>query len=250
MRKLWAAYAAVVICMSVGTVVAVAQDESGGVSVTAFQECRYVSGNVPFPCAITASDPRLSGEASLVFSGGRGEDAEEATFVAWTDTTLEGPEGSWSGHHYIPWDADGAYPFVVLSGEGAYEGWVFIASGIDPEADGVHDLTGVLYEGPLPPFGAVMPPADDSWGERVPPDSGRASVWQVDLGYPSSRLVEVNLAESCTEAPSDAAPFPDPCAWRHTWRCRVQDDTATLLFDQVDLATELVLDHQGGSGPS
>ena len=161
MRKLWAACTAVVMCMSTATAVAVAQDESDGVSVTAVQECRYISANIPFPCAIKASDPRLIGEAKLAFTGGRGEDAEGAPFVAWTDTTLEGPEGSWSGHHYIPWDADGAYPFVVLSGEGAYEGWVFIATGIDPEADGVHDLTGVLYQGPLPPFGPVTPSADE-----------------------------------------------------------------------------------------
>lgn len=60
-------------------------------------------------------------------------------------------------------------------------------------------------------------------------------VWR----YPGDWLIEVTLVEDCAEPPEDIGPWPDPCAWRHSWFYRVQSDgTVSLLFDDGDLSTE------------
>ncbi len=129
-----------------------------GVEVTVTQTC-------DFPvCTWTASDPRLTGASTIHYGYGGGitpavgDDAFE-----WWPSTHEGPEGSWTGHVYIMWgeEPEPTQNFLVLSGAGAYEGWQFVASSIDPESDGDFDWTGVLYEGELPPYGPLAAPTAD-----------------------------------------------------------------------------------------
>jgi hypothetical protein len=53
--------------------------------------------------------------------------------------------------------------------------------------------------------------------------------------YPSSWLIEVTLVEDCTDVAEDVVPWPDPCAWRHSWFHQVQPDGAVIsLFDEGD----------------
>jgi hypothetical protein len=82
--------------------------------------------------------------------------------VYWTDHWIEGPEGTWTGHGYLVGDETGTVDaLVMLTGDGAYEGWSYVAFGSDPEADADHDLIGVIYEGALPPVGPVsLQPSD------------------------------------------------------------------------------------------
>ena len=81
-----------------------------------------------------------------------------------TDAWIEGPEGNWTGHHYLFADSGGTGQVdavLMLAGEGAYEGWSYVAFGSDPGGHGDHELTGVLFQGSLPPVGSVPIPTDD-----------------------------------------------------------------------------------------
>lgn len=75
----------------------------------------------------------------------------------------------------------------------------------------------------------------------LPTLASSVTPWMFDFGYPATWLVEVTLVDGCTPLPtgegpsSDTAPWPDPCAWRHSWFYRVEpDDTVTLLFEEGD----------------
>jgi hypothetical protein len=53
--------------------------------------------------------------------------------------------------------------------------------------------------------------------------------------YPGNWLIEVTLVEDCTEPLDETGPWPDPCAWRHSWFYRIQPDgTVSLLLDEGD----------------
>ncbi len=126
--------------------------ELPGVTVAATQDCDIYTD--PVTCTYTASDPRVTGTLTHTYTGDIGGPATAEAELVWADATLEGPEGSWTGHLYIVW-TEPTQAFAVLSGTGAYEGWQYVASGIDPEADGDHDWTGIIYEGELPPYGPL-----------------------------------------------------------------------------------------------
>lgn len=62
-----------------------------------------------------------------------------------------------------------------------------------------------------------------------------------DMGWasfrqPSGWLIEISLAEDCTEPPRDVeSPLPDPCAWRHGWCYLVSPDGGvSLIGDEGD----------------
>jgi len=139
--------------------------QTDAVAVTATQECDTSAS--PVACTYTASDPRVAGSGGHVFVegiSGQGHfvvPGSEAA-VYWTDFWIEGPEGAWTGHSYLVGDDAGAInALTMLAGDGAYEGWSYITYGSDAEADGDHDLIGVIYEGPLPPVGPVVIPGGD-----------------------------------------------------------------------------------------
>jgi hypothetical protein len=157
MRRLWAAGAAIVVCLALGAPV-MAQEASqaadGPVLVTATQACAWdAPGDVlTGTCSYTASDARLTGPLTQIITehvGIPGGDDYVQTF----DATLEGPEGTWTGRYWVIFDqvAQTAWATSALSGDGAYEGWTYVASGSDASMAGAHDLVGVLYQGPPPP---------------------------------------------------------------------------------------------------
>ncbi len=125
-------------------------------TVTATQDCNLYA--TPVTCTYVASDPRVTGTLTFEFTGDIGTLDTGGVEFMWNDATLEGPEGDWTGHYYLMWGygrevLDGSNALTVLSGTGAYEGWQYIATSIDPQADGDADLVGVIYEGELPPYG-------------------------------------------------------------------------------------------------
>jgi hypothetical protein len=64
---------------------------------------------------------------------------------------------------------------------------------------------------------------------------------------PGNWLIELTLVEDCTLPLDESGPWPDPCAWRHSWFYQVQPDgTVSLLLDEGDQATE---DHAADHTP-
>ena len=124
------------------------------VTVTSSQDCD-LPANQGGACTHTASDARVTGPLTFSYTGDIGGPATAEVELVWADATLEGPDGDWTGHLYLVW-TEPTQAFAVLSGDGAYEGWQYVASGIDPEADGDHDWSGVIYEGALPPYGPLL----------------------------------------------------------------------------------------------
>lgn len=134
--------------------------ELPGVTVIAAQDCVDLGSSSE--CSWTASDPRLTGTATARFTGDVSDDRPgegPRTGFSWLDVTLQGPEGSWSGHEYLMW-TDPFQHVIVLSGSGAYEGWHYVAMAT-AEAPPRIDWTGVIYEGELPPFGPAADPASE-----------------------------------------------------------------------------------------
>ena len=133
-------------------------------TVTATQECNLYA--TPVTCTYAASDPRVTGTLTFEFTGDIGSLDSGGVEFLWNDATLEGPEGDWTGHYYLMWGygrevLDGSNAFTVLSGTGAYDGWQYVATSIDPQADGDADLIGVIYEGELPPYGPLSASGGD-----------------------------------------------------------------------------------------
>lgn len=163
MHRLWVAGAATLMCLALGALPVAAQRDA--VVVTATQECDLNA--TPVACTYTASDPRVAGTGGHVFVegiSGQGDFVVPGSEVAvyWTDYWIEGPAGAWTGHGYLVGDDTGTiHALVMLAGDGAYQGWSYVAYGDDPEADANHDMIGVIYEGPLPPVGPVVMPGGE-----------------------------------------------------------------------------------------
>jgi len=153
MRRLWAAGAAIVMCSTLGGAQVAAQGtEASGVTV-AMDDCGSLYAT-PIVCTWTASDPRLTGRMThewVILDLG-----DKVNTVGWADATVEGPEGNWTGRLYAVWKPVRQL-FAVLSGDGAYEGWQYVASTIDDGVVGDTDWFGVIYEGELPPYGPLEP---------------------------------------------------------------------------------------------
>ena len=146
------------MCSTLGGAQVAAQGtEASGVTVA--MDCGSLYAT-PIVCTWTASDPRLAGTMThewVILDLG-----DDVNTLGWADATLEGPEGNWTGRLYAVWGAEPASQlFAVLSGDGAYEGWQYVASTID-EVDSSADSEwfGVMYEGELPPYGPLEPPAE------------------------------------------------------------------------------------------
>jgi hypothetical protein len=155
---MWAAGAAIVMCLALGGLPMAAQETSpatdGPVQVTATQACAWAEpgGVQTGTCPYSASDPRMTGTLTLTIAdavGGPGGDDYVQTF----DATLPGPEGTWTGRCWVTFDlgTKTAWATCALSGDGAYEGWTYVASTKDVTMSGNSDLVGVLYQGPPPP---------------------------------------------------------------------------------------------------
>jgi hypothetical protein len=137
--------------------------QTEAVVVTVTQECNTLARLIT--CEFTANDPRVTGSGGHVFA--QTITAQEQFGVPGTelgvyvlDAWINGPDGVWTGHSYLVGNT-GTGPvnaLMMLTGEGAYDGWSLVAFGTDPEADANHELTGLMYRGSLPPVGSIRVP--------------------------------------------------------------------------------------------
>lgn len=111
----------------------------------------------PSQCTATMTDPRVSGTSE--------SDIQEACFellgepcMLFGRTEIAGPDGTWVGTFGSVNDATlGKLPaWGVLEGTGVYDGWTYVFYTPD-QSDPNAVVTGILYEGPPPPWGETLP---------------------------------------------------------------------------------------------
>lgn len=113
----------------------------------------------PARCFAQLSDPRVSGDWwSEVQQAWFPETGDHA--MAFGPTEITGPDGTWVGtiSHIADYTSEPytAPAWGVFEGTGAYEGWTFVVSTpnqLDPQAG----LSGIVYEGPTPPWRENLP---------------------------------------------------------------------------------------------
>jgi hypothetical protein len=170
---MWAAGAAIVMCLALGGLPVAGQESSGSPAPT------MPTGEVVFTGTATCgvddpeewltSAPMVTGPCSITpthFGGWLEEGQQISIPGAVGDYTVNGPEGDWTG----TWLLIGiccdppARNFMALEGTGAYEGWAVLAWAGTPEGwqGEPFDLQGIIYEGSTPRL---------EWSELVEPAS-------------------------------------------------------------------------------
>jgi hypothetical protein len=181
MRKLWAAGAAIVVCLAFGGVPALAQEASNSptvspVVVSGTWGCtktdpgtRGTSDGLMWggtgardqvlECDLALSDPRVIGPTTITFN----DDCFGAECIFWGTLVIEGPDGGWDCLFSGTPDPTGGNDGLLLHvcpGRGGYSGLTFMAqpavSFYDTAdfGDGTN-IRGVIYQGPPPaPFAA------------------------------------------------------------------------------------------------
>lgn len=113
----------------------------------------------PGRCYAQLSDPRVSGDWW--------SDVQQAWFketgdrvLAFATTEISGPDGTWVGtathiadYTLEPWTAPA---WGIFEGTGPYDGWTFVfttPNQLDPQSG----ITGIIYEGPPPPWAETLP---------------------------------------------------------------------------------------------
>lgn len=185
MRKPWAAVAAIVVCLALGGLPALGQEESTALERRAVfvegevRDCTWAGHDrwredgviyartTGVECAGNYSDPRLNGtwriaeyyDACFTASG---EVTGPATCIYWSEPVVADEDGSWSGHetcHDIVQTMTRRC-MGVYEGGGAYEGLTYIESYENDLATlGQRDLHGIIYEGPPPAWEVPSPPS-------------------------------------------------------------------------------------------
>jgi hypothetical protein len=186
MRRLWAAGAAIVMCLALGGLPVLAQDASPAegpeapAAVAAYTsiamdcvrtvECTMTAeGHTGRAtgclntCELTADDARVNGVMTV-----RPEcdwaDPEVGYLGAacWGTWELVGPDGTWAGA-LVSAEPTGGWATLVLvaEGTGAYEGWTFVGNLLGWEAgDDTQEGDAFVYQGPLPRWPALPSSAD------------------------------------------------------------------------------------------
>ena len=175
MRRMWAAGAAIVVCLALGGVPAVAQSPSAPIAqagpalVTGTQTCGFVAtadatqvriegvrrDQAGLECVSKVSDPRVSGPVKGTWNLAAWEGDADAIY--WGDMVITGPDGTWEGS-FTGVDAYGLVKsglgnvglMQTLEGTGAYTGWTYIAHLAFDYSTMTVD--GVIYQGPPPPW--------------------------------------------------------------------------------------------------
>ena len=113
-------------------------------------------------CIEIASDPRVAGTSTVVLGFESWDPIllmeDPANSVSWSDYTLQGPEGTWTGQGYGFYDTDGtAHNMTIATGSGAYEGLTYMQSITVPAGTANPITIGLIQSGSLPPGFPVMP---------------------------------------------------------------------------------------------
>jgi hypothetical protein len=109
---------------------------------------------------VSASDPRVSGTATTEWwnacylVGPDDPPYYPSGCIYWGTQRLDGPDGSWEGSYRGVDDESlgQAFHLLLMEGTGAYEGLSFVAHVQDPFTGEPVTMTGLIYEGPLPPW--------------------------------------------------------------------------------------------------
>jgi hypothetical protein len=111
----------------------------------------------PGRCTVTMTDPRVSGFMDSDLQEVCFKDASDACLFH-IASVLTGPDGTWVGTAGSIHDASlTALPtWTTLVGTGAYEGWTFIFHASN-QMDSSAEVSGIVYEGPPPPWGDALP---------------------------------------------------------------------------------------------
>lgn len=193
MRKLWAAGAAMLVCLALGAMPALALESSEPsfelplpLVATGNGDCTVLDRGTRgtsdglvlraegardeiLDCVLTMSDPRVSGSARVTFNDDCFERPEGWECIFRGDMLLEGPDGEWVCTNSGTGDPTGQSDGLVLhvcAGTGGYDGLTLMIqqtltfSGTADFGDGT-SLHGVLYEGPPPPPFAAPSPASE-----------------------------------------------------------------------------------------
>ena len=169
MRRMWAAGAAIVVCLALGGMPVLAQEATippGPVAVDVAHACRLTTGfsttyedgvellrDGVISCDVTADDDRLTGPLTLHVSC----DCTAVGCSCWGAS--EGPQnegGNWVGFYASAEPSSAAPAMVWVSeGTGAYEGWTWVETH-QPTGDMVYEGTAMVYPG-APPLWAPLP---------------------------------------------------------------------------------------------
>ena len=178
MRRMWAAGAAVLICLALGAMPTLAQDEvvvpGGAIAVSGTASAIPVGTGssedidgvrearaVGYEAVFDASDPRASGRGTMTLDANvhpnADATAERGPEASWGTIRFENDEGAWDGGWAafgLGTAASGVSEFW-FAGEGAYEGHTLALRGISDlvvDADGVmsFDFDGWIFPSVIP----------------------------------------------------------------------------------------------------
>jgi hypothetical protein len=186
--KLWAATAAIVVCLALGGVPVLAQEEGTppfreAVVVEGEQvDCTFASYDrwledgliyaqaTELVCTGNYSDPRLNGTWKIAgwYDGcftTTGEVYGPATCIYWSSSSvMTDDDGTWSGSETCLDVSQGPQArrcMGIYEGGGAYEGLTYVESyETDLTTFENSDAHGIIYEGPPPPWEVPSPPSD------------------------------------------------------------------------------------------
>ena len=194
MCKLWAAGAAVLVCLVFGGLPATAQESPEPSSelplplvTTGNSDCTVLDRGTRgtsdglvqgaegardeiLDCVLTMSDPRVSGTARLTFNDDCFATGVGWECIFWGASLLAGPDGDWDCTYSGTGDPMGGNDGLILNtctGTGGYSGLTFMAqqaisfSSLRPDFGDGTSIHGVLYEGPPPPPFADPPSASE-----------------------------------------------------------------------------------------
>ena len=170
MRSMWVAGAAIVVCLLLGGATTAAQSPGAGQSpaawtvVTGTSDCSlttagtapspppYVLANQVVTCADVSSDPRVTGTSVVALNVEGWDPAQGHSAFTWTDVTLKGPDGTWTGHGYGIYDGAGVVHLVTcMAGSGRYDGLTYAYSATIPAGSAHLDIIGLIQPGSPPP---------------------------------------------------------------------------------------------------
>ena len=112
----------------------------------------------PGRCTATMSDPRVSGTAKSEIQEACFHETGKDACLLWGAMEVTGPDGTWVGSWGAVHDETlTALPtWSVMEGTGDYEGWTYVMF-TPNQLDASAVASGLVYEGPPPPWGESLP---------------------------------------------------------------------------------------------
>ena len=159
MRGMWAAGAALLVCLALGGTPVVAQGETEmrPALITGTEHCSVddaspspIPADVDVACDQRLSDPRVTGVGYVTWLG----EAPVGLELSWGNFTLKGPDGDWVGPFTGMYDTGLKKNVYLITTEGtdAYEGWAFVGMWLSAMDGQPTQVNGIIYQGAAPPM--------------------------------------------------------------------------------------------------